>query len=251
MGRLSLNPPTGVIGIDRRRCGHTGPQFLVGIPYYPLRLLQRVLGQGTLCHFDSGELTQNSWQLAYRHAHAVMHRMRRCLDAWTHPMRRRPILIRGHIRMFAAHRLAAPLAWPHLDRVALHFWLRGLRHIRYGRLVGPLIPQLTSAARALTDRHGHFDGRFTTSPCIGWGLPERKGTLPHLTAWPLGIRLRFSPSTLRPSPSPRRLQFLAQLLILSAQALDILFSLLQTLAQNFVFLFQFLDSLEGPAGVFV
>jgi hypothetical protein len=39
------------------------------------------------------------------------------------------------------------------------------------------------------------------------------------------------------------------LLILSAQALDILFGLLQTLAQNFVFLFQFLDSLEGRAGV--
>src|SRR5579863_3185994 len=249
MGRLSLNPPTGVIGIDRRRCGHTGPQFLVGIPDYPLRLFQRILGQGALCHFDSGELTQNGGQLAYRHAHAVMHRMRRRLDAWTDPMRRRPILIRGHIRMFAAHRLAAPLAWPHLDRVALHFWLRGLRHIRYGRLVGPLIPQLTSAARALTDRHGHFNGRFTTPPCIVWGLPERKGTLPHLTAWPLGIRFRFSPPT--PRSSPRRLQLLAQLLILSAQALIILFGLLQTLAQNFVFLFQFFDSLAGRAGVFV
>src|ERR1700674_6034787 len=103
-----------------------------------------------------------------------MHRMRRCLDAWTYPMRRRPILIRGHIRVLSAHPLAAPLAPPHLHRVALHFRLRGLRHIRDGRLVGPLIPHLTPAARALTDRHMHFDGRLTTRPCIGWGLPERK-----------------------------------------------------------------------------
>jgi hypothetical protein len=39
------------------------------------------------------------------------------------------------------------------------------------------------------------------------------------------------------------------LLILSAQALVILIGLLQTLAQNFVFLFQFLDTVEGRARV--
>jgi hypothetical protein len=39
------------------------------------------------------------------------------------------------------------------------------------------------------------------------------------------------------------------LLILPAQAFDIIFGLFQTLAQNLVFLFQFLDSLEGGAGV--
>src|SRR5450755_193451 len=136
-----------------------------------------------------------------------MHRMRRRLDAWTHPMRRRPILIRGHIRVLSAHGLAAPLASPHLDRVALHFWLRGLRHIRNGRLVGPLIVQLTPAAWALTDRHGHFNGSLTTRPRIGWGLPERKGALSRLAARPLGIRFRFSPPT--PRSSPRRLQLLA------------------------------------------
>src|ERR1035437_7889818 len=108
-------------------------------------------------------------------------------------MRRRPLLIRGHIRVLSAHPLAAPLAPPYLHRVALHFWLRGLRHIRDGRLVGPLIVQLTPAAWALTDRHGHFNGRLTTRPRIGWGLPERKGALSRLAARAPGLRLRFSP----------------------------------------------------------
>src|SRR5947209_11198845 len=164
-------------------------------------------------------------------------------------MRRRPILIRGYIRVWSAHPLAAPLAPPHFHRVALHFRLRGRRHIRHARRVGPLIPQLTPAARALTDRHGHFRGRLPTRPWIGGGLPERKGALSRLAARPLAIRFRFSPPT--PRSSPRRLQLLAQLRILSAQALDLLFGLLQTLAQNFVFLFQFLDSLEGRVGVCV
>jgi hypothetical protein len=109
------------------------------------------------------------------------------------------------------------------------------------------MPQLAPAARALTDRHGYFDGRFTTRPCIGWGLPERKGALSRSAARPLGIRFRLSLST--PRPSPRRLQFSAQLLVLSAQTVVILLGLLQTLAQNSVFLFQFFDSLEGCAGV--
>src|ERR1017187_7471505 len=43
MGRLSVNPPTGVIGVDRRRGGHSCTQLLAGISYHPLRLLQRVL----------------------------------------------------------------------------------------------------------------------------------------------------------------------------------------------------------------
>jgi hypothetical protein len=162
-------------------------------------------------------------------------------------MRRRPILIGRHIRVLSAHPLAAPFAPPHLYRVALHFRLRGLRHIRDGRLVSSFIPQLTAAARALTDRHGHFDGRLTMRRCIRWGLPEPKGALPSLAARPLGMSFRLSSPT--PRSSPRGLQLLAQFLILSAQPLDILLGLLQTLAQNFVFLFQFLDSLEGRVGV--
>jgi hypothetical protein len=61
--------------------------------------------------------------------------------------------------------------------------------------------------------------------------------------------MSFRLSSPTPHSSPRGLQLLAQFLILSAQPLDILSGLLQTLAQNFVFLFQFLDSLEGRAGV--
>jgi len=247
MGRFPVNPPTGVIGVDRRRAGHTGTQLLVGIPHHPLRLLQRVLGQCALRHFDSRELSQNGGQLANRHAHAVMHRMRRCLDTGTDTMRRRPILIGCHVRVLSAYPLAAPLAPPHLHRIALHFRLCGLRHIRDRRLVGPLIPQLTAAARALTDRHGHFDRRLTARPSAGWSLPERKGALPSLAAGPFGLSFRLLSPT--PRPSPRRLQLLAQFLILPAQPIDILFGLLQTLAQNFDFLFQFLDSLEGRAGV--
>ena len=136
-------------------------------------------------------------------------------------MRRRPILIRGHIRMLSAHLLAAPLAPPHFHRVALHFRLRGQRHIRDGRLVSSLIPQLTAAARAWANRHGHGDGRLTTRRYIRWGFPERKGALSRLGARPLGISFRLSPPLLR--PSPRRLQLPAQLLILSTQALPILF----------------------------
>src|SRR5450631_37662 len=159
-----------------------------------------------------------------------MHRMRRRLDAWTDPMRRRPILIRGHIRVLSAHPLAAPLAPPHLHRVALHFRLRRLRHIRDGRLVGPLIPQLTPAARALTDSYGHFDGWLTPRLCRGWGLPERKGAFPRLAARPFGIRFRFSPAT--PLSSPCRLQLLVQLFVLPAQTLDFLVGLLQTLRKT-------------------
>jgi len=69
--------------------------------------------------------------------------------------------------------------------------------------------------------------------------------LSRFAARPLGVSFRLSPSMLRPAPC--RFQLLAQLLILSTQALYILLGLLQTLAQNFVFLFQFLDSLEGWA----
>jgi len=169
--------------------------------------------------------------------------MRRCLDPWTYPMRRRPILIWRHIRVLSAYPLAAPLAPSHLYCVALHFRLRGRRHIRHRHLVGPFIPQLTPAARAWTDRHGHFHRRLPIRPYADWGLPERKAALSRLAARPFGIGFRLSPPTLR--SSPRRLQLLAQLLILSAQPIDILFGLLQTFAQNFVFLFQFLDSLEG------
>ena len=158
-------------------------------------------------------------------------------------MRRRPILIWRHIRVLSAHPLAAPLAPSHLYRVALYFRLRGRRNIRQCRLVCPLIPQLTPTARALTEHQGR---RLAIGPCAGWGLPVRKGALSRLAARPFGIGFRLSPATLR--SSPRRLQLLAQLLILSAQPIDILFGLLQTLAQNFVFLFQFLDSLEGRVG---
>src|SRR5580658_386091 len=176
-----------------------------------------------------------------------MHHMRRCLDAGAYSMRCRPILIRGHVRMLSTHPLAAPLTPPYLHRIALHFRLRGLRHIRDGRLVGPLIPQLTPAARTLADRHRHFHRRLTTRRYIRWGLPERKGALSRFAARPLGISFRLSPSMLR--PAPRRLQLLAQLLILSTQALYILLGLLQTLPQNFVLLFQFFDSLGRYAGV--
>jgi NTP pyrophosphatase (non-canonical NTP hydrolase) len=69
------------------------------------------------------------------------------------------MLIRGHIRVLSAHPLDAPLAPPHLYCILLHFRLGGLRHIGDGRLVSFLIPQLTPATRALTDRHRHFDGR--------------------------------------------------------------------------------------------
>src|ERR1017187_8256231 len=84
MGCLPVNPPPGVIGVNRRRGGHPGTQLLVGIPYHSLRLLQRVRGQGALRHFDSGELPQDGGQLAHRNAHAVMHRMRRGLHAGTY-----------------------------------------------------------------------------------------------------------------------------------------------------------------------
>jgi hypothetical protein len=98
----------------------------------------------------------------------------------------------------------------------------------------------------LTGRHGYFNWRLTTRPGFGWGLPERKGTLPRLAARPLGISFRLSLPM--PRSSPRRLQLFAQLLVLSAQAINVLFSLLQTIAENFVFLFQVFDSLEGCAG---
>src|ERR1017187_9524934 len=79
------------------------------------------------------------------------------------------------------------------------------------RLVGPLIPQLTSAARARTDRYGHFDGRLATRR----GPPERKAALSRLAARPLGIR--FGVSLPMPRSSPRRLQFLAQFLVFVPQ----------------------------------
>jgi hypothetical protein len=159
-------------------------------------------------------------------------------------MRRRPILIRGPIRVLSAHPLAASLAPPYLHRVALHLWLRKLRHIRDGRLVGPLIPQLTPAARALTGRHGHFNWWLTTRPCIGWGLPKRKGALSRLAARPLGIGFRFSPPTLR--PSPRRLQLLAQFLIFPPQTVDLTFGLLQLFTQTPILYFKLV---QPPAQV--
>src|SRR6516225_3295909 len=162
-------------------------------------------------------------------------------------MRRRPILIRRHLRVSSPHPPAAPLASPHLHRVALHFWLRGLRHIRDARLVGPLVPQFTPAARALVDRYRHWDRRLTIGPSPGGSLPKAKAALSRLPPRPLGIRLPLSPSALR--SSPRRLQLLAQLLILPPQPVDLLVGLLQALAQIFVLLFQFLNPPEGRAGV--
>jgi len=47
-----------------------------------------------------------------------------------------------------------------------------------------------------------------------------------------------------PLSSPCRLQLLAQLLVLPAQTLDLSVSILQTLPQNLVLLFQFLYSLK-------
>src|ERR1700688_1609585 len=158
-----------------------------------------------------------------------MHRMRRCLDPGTYPMRRRSILIRGHIRVLSAHPLAAPLAPPHLHGVALHFRLGGLRHIGDGRLVSLLISQLTTATWALTDRHRHFDGRLTTHPCIGWGLPERKAALSRLAARSLGIRFRVPLSM--PRSAPRCLQFLTQLLDFPSQPIILFLRLLQLVSQ--------------------
>src|SRR6516225_4957890 len=104
-------------------------------------------------------------------------------------MRRRPILIQRYLRVLSTHPPTAPLAPPHLHRVPLHFRLRGLRHIRDARLVGPLVPQLAPAARALGDRYRHWDRRLTTYPSPGGSLPKGKAAWSRLPPWPLGIRL--------------------------------------------------------------
>ena len=48
MRRLPVNPPPRVIGVDRRRGGHTSTELLVGMADHPLRLAQRIgrLGHG-------------------------------------------------------------------------------------------------------------------------------------------------------------------------------------------------------------
>ena len=66
-------------------------------------------------------------------------------------------------------------------------------------------------------------------------------------ARPFGSRLSFWLPALR-FPS-RRFQLSAQPLVFPSQALDLSLGLLHTIAQSFDFLFQFLDSLEGYAGL--
>jgi hypothetical protein len=221
-----VNRPAGVIGVDHRRRGHLGPQFLVGIADHALRLLQRILREGTLRNLHPGELPQNCRRLPHRDPHAVMHHMRGCLHARADPMRGRPILIRRHIRMLPAHPLPAPLAPVHLHCIALHFRLRPLRHVRDRHRVGPLPPQFATAERALGDGHRHFHWR-RVGRCTRWRFPEGKLALSGPAARPFSPFLALSGIGRGVGAPTGRLQLLAQLLVFALQPIILCLRMLQ------------------------
>ena len=155
-----------------------------------------------------------------------MHHMRRRLHSRADPMRGGPVLIRRHIRMLPPHPLSAPLAPAHLHRVALHFRLRSLRHVRHRYGVGPLPPQFPAAARALSDGHRHFHWR-RIARCIHRGTPERKPALPGLAARPLSPFLALSGIRCGVGMPTGRLQFPAQVLVFVSQPINLLLRFLQ------------------------
>ena len=166
-----------------------------------------------------GKLPQNRWHFAHRHSHPVMHGVGRRLHPQPHPMRRRPILIECHVRMLSAHPLSTRLTPAHLHRVTFDFWLGSLRHIGDRHLVGSFPPQFATATRALGDSHRHWLRR-PIGRCGRRGAAESKPALAGLAPRPLSLRF---PLGLAPSaPSPGRLQFLAQLLVLPAQPINLL-----------------------------
>src|SRR5437867_96596 len=210
------------------RCRFTGArattcsQLLVGISYYAGGLLQRILGEGTLRHLHPGKLPQNRRHFAHRNSHPVMHGVGRRLHSQPHPMRRRPILIECHVRMLSAHPLSTRLTPAHLHRVTFDFWLGSLRHIGDRHLVGSFPPQFATATRALGDSHRHWLRR-PIGRCGRRGAAESKPALAGLAPRPLSLRF---PLGLAPSaPSPGRPQFLAQLLVLPAQPINLLLRL--------------------------
>jgi len=123
-----------------------------------------------------------------------------------------------HHASFDEYARFVPLFFPrftpvHLHRVASDFWLGSGRHIGDCHIIGPFIAQLAPATRASGDRHPHWLRR-STGRCTRRGAAKSKWAFASLAArpfsllFPLGLALRL--------PSPSRLQFLAQLLVLPA-----------------------------------
>lgn len=109
------------------------------------------------------------------------------LDPRTHPVRRRPVLSRGDIRMLPPHFPAALPAGPRFHRVTPYFRLRLHRDIGGGNDFRDRFAQRASAVGTARRRH-RYQRRFGyTSHGIGPAKPEQ--SLSGLASRRLRVRL--------------------------------------------------------------
>ena len=167
-GGCAPDAPARVIGMDDGAHRHCRPQALLRFTDRARSAPHGVLRDGPLDPREPLQGCQHPGHVAHREPDSVVQRVGCCQRPIVHPVRRRPILVRRHVRMLATPLRATDHTPAHRHSVLRHLRARAGREISRIRAVDALLWQRSPTGRTRSQPHRD----------IHWGLGDlcRRGT---------------------------------------------------------------------------